>query len=106
MARRNAVDAVFALSRVCLDLRATPDQQIRAASILLAYGFGPVAKQGCSPAGAIGRFGGLRTRCMALLDAIAWRHPDLSMRSQLLGLLEELEREEGLTELSPGDAPP
>ena len=104
VARRNTVDAVFALTRVCLDTSASPDQLLRAASILLAYGYGPVAKQGCSPAGARGRWPGLRTRCLALLDTLAWQDPDHPMRAQMLAMVDELEREEGLTETRPDDS--
>ena len=105
MARRNVVDAVFGLTRVCLDTRSSPDQLIRAASVLLAYGFGPVAtkKSGC-PAGACGRWPGLRSRCMALLDHLAWSAPDHPLRAQMLALLADLEREEGLTETCPGES--
>ena len=95
IAREHAGHAVFALARLCCDLRATPGEQMRAAELLLRLGFGAAAKEGF-PEGARGRWPGLRSRVRALLEELDADHARL--RRVLLVELAELEREEGLTE--------
>ena len=100
IARDHAAAAVIGLARVCCDGRSTPAQVQRAAAMLLRYGFGDPEQARGSPAGARGRYPGLRRLVVALLDE--QDREQAAQRRRALLELDAFEREEGLSELPAG----
>ncbi len=97
LAREHAAHAVFALARLCCDMRAPAKLQLEAARELLNRGFGrfPIQEGSGSTGGGTGRFPGLRSKVQDLIFELDAEHA--RYRRILTLELDQLELEEGST---------